>query len=233
VRLQDEFIHTGGCAAAESCDTNDTGIGCPAGYPFATTAGDLDAMRTAAWVAVDLAAASISASTDDLHPVSLVGVLAATNNSSDSGVGGYNPVNGFFNLGSAVVHYDSDVGMLDEEVAFNGQRLAHEFGHCLGLRHDDATALTPMETTSTSFMHPMYPGPVPILGGDPSGQAFVEDGFGNPLSNWEIWATRPWSAFWPRPSGFGHTGCSVPADCQTPEFPTLTCGGSPGKRICL
>jgi hypothetical protein len=233
VRLQDEFIHTGGCAAAENCDTNDTGIGCPAGYPFATTAGDLIAMRPAAWAAVDLAAARISASSDDLHPVSLVGVLAATNNSSDSGVGGYDPLYGFHSLGSAVLHYDSDVGTLDEEVAFNGQRLAHEIGHCLGLRHDDATALTPNEITSTSFMHPQFPGPLPILGGNQSGEVFILDAFGNPLPNWEIWATRPWSPMHPRASGFGHTGCTDDIDCQTSEFPNLVCGGSVGEELCL
>lgn len=149
------------------------------------------------------------------------------------GVGGYDPLNGFHSLGSAVVHYDSSVGSLDEEVAFNGIRLAHEFGHCFGLRHDDATAITPVGISSTSFMHGMFPGPVPILGGTPSGTIFIEDGLGGALPNWEIWATRPWSASFPRPSGFGHTGCSANADCQTPTFTNLVCAGAPGQEFCI
>ncbi len=233
IRLVDEPVHRDGCAAAEACDLNDDCAGCPPNCPFAETQGDLSSMRSAGWDAVDLAAAKISSSPEDLHPVSLVGVLAATNNSTDAGVRGYDPLNGFHNLGSAVLHYDSDVGVYDEEVGFNGLRLAHEFGHRFGLRHDDAQAQTPVGLTSNSFMHPEFQGSVPILGRTPSGEIYIEDGMGGAVPNWEIWATRPWSPTHPRASGFGHTECNVPADGQTPEFPNLTCGGSPGQKICI
>lgn len=221
VRLVAEFINGGGCVAAEACDANSTGADCDVDYPFAKTAGDLNDMRVAAWEGVTTAA-SVIAKQDDVHPVSLVGVIAKTVASTNAGLGGYDPLTGFFSLGAATIRFD-----FNGDAAFNGQRLAHEIGHCFGLQHDDAFA-TPAGAMveGLSFMN-SFPGNIPILGGDESGTDFLPG-----ESNWETWATRPWSPIFPRPSGFGHTGCSSDAECQPPEFPNMVCGGSGPKTFC-
>lgn len=175
VRMLAELIHGGGCDAANACDANTTGSGCEVDYPFETTGGNLSSMRSAAWEGVTLAATEIS-SEQDVHPVSLVGVVASTNSTSNRGVGGFDPVNGFDSLGAAVIHFDSDPDSQDDEmdVGLNAQRLAHELGHCFGLQHDDAIATPAGYVAPTNgFMHGEFPGPVPILGGNESGTDFL------------------------------------------------------------
>lgn len=154
--------------------------------------------------------------------MSLVGVIASTNATTDSGVGGFDPVNGIDALGAAVIqfNYDDDDTDFEKDVAFNSQRLAHELGHCFGLRHDDASAVQAGSMTGQSlpsFMD-LPPGPIPILGGTESGTVFIEN-----MSNWKIWATQPWSPVHPRASGFGWTPCIIDADCATQGFPTIIC----------
>lgn len=232
VRLYYAPKHSGGCGAAEACDANTDGAGCPSDYVFRTAGGDLDVLRTLAWEGVDAAATAIEASPVDLHPVSLAGVIAAVNSTSDGGESGYDVNSGFYNLGAAAIHYnvDNDDEDILKDVGFNGQRLAHEFGHCFGLRHDDAVAVQPVQPGSVihlnGFMH-VCPGPVPILGGTPSGTVFIDN-----KSNWEIWATEPWSPVFPRPSGFSHTGCTEHAECQSAGFPGLVCAGEGMKKFC-
>jgi len=148
-------------------------------------------------------------------------VVASTNATSNAGVGGYDPLIGVPSLGAAVIqfNYDLDTTDLEKDIAFNTQRLAHELGHCFGLRHDDAFGVPAGSLTGSAirgFMD-VPPGPIPILGGEESGTEFIEN-----TTNWEIWATLPWLPTFPRASGFGRTPCVTDADCAVPGF-SATC----------
>ena len=92
----------------------------------------------------------------------------------------------------------------------------------------DATALAPNGTNSNGFMHPMVPGPVPVLGGT----VFIQDAVQNAIQNWEVWATtsvgspfpareRLWTYRLHRARGLSHNGVSEPDRCRAHRPETL------------
>lgn len=194
---------------ADNCDAMG-GTACPQGYPFANAQADFAKYRSKAWDAFDLTAQKAEDEGEAVFPVSLVGVVVWNAISTDWGWGGYDPTNGFSNLGAAVIKFNWTFAGAPEDPDYllDGQRLAHEFAHCLGLRHD--TAWGPGQ--ARGFMQ-VPPGPAPILNDDNSGTVFIEgEDPMNPPSNYEIWAEWPWKKDHPRSAGFKYTGCTENPD---------------------
>lgn len=185
------------------------------------------------WGAVEAwTAANAGANINQLHPIHMAAVITDQHDSTDiQGVEGGRAFFGSakWRAGGAVVFGEHFLGADPDTDGFKanalrvGIRLAHEFGHTLGLAHDDATVLVPDLGTYTSFMAADGDGTAPIL--SEAVPSLVQN-----LTQYQAWSTWSPGKDVPRPAGFAYRGCNDNASCPA----GLSCVLHPdGGKICL
>lgn len=182
------------------------------------------------WGAVEAWTAMNATTPDRLQPIHMAAVVANDHTASDilgkiAGLSFF--ATAAWRAGAVIVLGREFLGTDPEEHDFDaskktlGLRIAHEFGHALGLEHDNATL-----EGYTGFMSGEGNGTGPFL--DPDADSWLEGPTGL-LKQYEAWTQHAPSKYAPRPSGFAYRGCTDDASCP----PGHTCeDGAFNEKVC-